>query len=172
MHPDGDATASSDRANIVVQSTLIPVRRRKREKTPPPVLGKGARISKPDGPHKRKTRHQMAARRVPAPEPEPKTATTKNMDVIPRTVIPRKPKSRNAKRPNKSGHSEDDSTLRRQLGPRRVANRQTRSRSLASAKRPETVTRFGRTSKPPERWIRNDMVEHAVGSRSRYRSTA
>ena len=115
---------------------------RTREKPASPVLDKRARISKPNKPQRRKTRHET--------QPEPKTDTKKSSAVIPpKASSERKPKRQSAKKPQETRYAKAP----HQPGPQKEKTRHPQSHGLASVSEPGTVTRFGRRSKPPERWI-------------------
>ncbi|KAI0426211.1 hypothetical protein F5Y09DRAFT_345941 [Xylaria sp. FL1042] len=76
----------------------------------------------------------------------------KDSDIMPqKSTFQRRPQPRNTKKRDISRRSNNDLLLRRQLGLRRVTKRQHRSGGPALANRVETITRYGRRSKPVER---------------------
>jgi hypothetical protein len=130
MHHGGTATTSS-RANTNVQQRTLRshVRLQKRAQN-----GRKAQVPG----------------RTRGPDPEP--AATENSDIIPQGgTVQRKLRPRSVKQSIRTSHSKDDLPHQHQFGPQKVVKRPHRSAALAS--QPETVTRSGRISKPPNRWV-------------------
>ncbi len=143
LNPGGDVMAPSDGGNAPVRRAPVRAARKRENTSASLTLDKRARISKPNAPSKGRTRHQRS--------PGPKTASTKNLVAPPlKTALQRQPQPRNATKPNKPRRV-NDNLVPHLLDPQKVTKRQPQSRGLVD--RHETVTRSGRKSKPPERWV-------------------
>jgi hypothetical protein len=81
--------------------------------------------------------------------------TAKYSEVLPQhTTYQRKLKPRKTKQSSGMKNSKDSLLLHHQFSSQKVTKRQPRSRGSALASRPQIVTRSGRISKPPNRWVR------------------
>jgi hypothetical protein len=81
-------------------------------------------------------------------------AAAEHLDVVPQqTAILEKLRPRNADQATRIKHSKVNPLLRQQVGPQKVTKRRPRSRGPALASQPQIVTRSGRISKPPNRWV-------------------
>lgn len=144
MEPGDGAVSLGKGAGAAGRQVCARVRRKSERNISSPVLDKRARISKPNAPDKCKNRYQTDYKLKTAPR-------TPSITSLKTAMVERKPGSGKEKKRNKVRYSEDNSALH-QLRPRRVTKRQPPSCDRALVPQLETITRFGRWSKPPERW--------------------